>query len=89
MEMKALEELDKIGIKSEKSLRFYRGRGCPNCFNTGYHGRIAVFETLPINRDIRSMISERKARAEIEAALRAAETGFVSLRENAVRLANA
>jgi MSHA biogenesis protein MshE len=28
---------------------FYRGRGCPHCNNTGYHGRIGVFEFLEIS----------------------------------------
>ena len=31
------------------SLRFKRGAGCPNCHNTGYHGRIGVFELLEID----------------------------------------
>lgn len=80
------EELENIGVKPEEGLCFYRGKGCPNCFNTGYRGRIAVFEMLPINRSVRSMISEKRARTEIEQELRSSKAGFVSLRENAVRL---
>lgn len=83
----SMEELERVGIEPEEGLHFYRGKGCPHCFNTGYYGRIAVFEMLPINRHIRSMISEKKARTEIEAELKSAKTGFVSLRDNAIRLA--
>ncbi|MGN0403965.1 MAG: GspE/PulE family protein [Bariatricus sp.] len=80
------EELEEVGIQPEEGLHFYRGRGCPHCFDTGYRGRIAVFEMLPINRTVRTMISERKGRMAIEEELRSSAAGFVSLRENAIRL---
>ena len=80
------DELDDLKIKDADGLKFYKGTGCPNCFNTGYRGRIAVFEMLPISRNIRTMISTRRPRSEIEEALKDKSTGFVSLEENAVRL---
>src|SRR5690625_1424497 len=36
----------------------HRGRGCGNCNNTGYRGRIAIHEVLQINEDIRKLIME-------------------------------
>jgi type IV pilus assembly protein PilB len=36
-----------------------RGKGCHNCNNTGYKGRLAVHEILPVDAKIRSMISSR------------------------------
>ncbi len=36
----------------------YRGRGCVYCRNTGYSGRIAVFELFPITSRVRAMITE-------------------------------
>lgn len=60
------EELDDLGMKYEEGLKFFRGKGCPNCFNTGYRGRIAVFEILPNNRKVRAFpsltVSKRKNR---------------------------
>jgi type IV pilus assembly protein PilB len=44
-----------------------RGRGCHNCNNTGYRGRIAVHEILMIDSVIRSMISQRATTEEITA----------------------
>ena len=79
-------ELDDLGIKREEGMQFFRGAGCPECFNTGYRGRIAVFEMLPIDRKLRTLISKRASREEIEAVLRDPESGFVSIRENALRL---
>jgi type IV pilus assembly protein PilB len=36
----------------------YRGSGCGSCRNTGYAGRIAVFELLPITSEVRQMITQ-------------------------------
>jgi len=36
----------------------YRGRGCVSCRNTGYAGRVAVYEVLPITSKVRPMITE-------------------------------
>jgi type IV pilus assembly protein PilB len=80
------EELEDLGLHPEPGMQFYRGEGCPHCFNSGYKGRIAVFEMLPVNRAVREMISARAGRETIEQALKAPESGFVSLRENAIRL---
>ncbi len=40
-------------------LRFYRGKGCRFCDNTGYTGRTAIFEVLEVNEDMRSMVVEK------------------------------
>ena len=80
------EELDTLGLKSTDGLVFYKGEGCPNCFDTGYRGRIAVFEMLPITNKVRTMIADGSSRAQIEEELKSPEAGFVSLRENALRL---
>jgi len=44
-----------VSIKKDKSAQvvtFKRGAGCPHCHNTGYRGRIGVFEMLEINEDM-------------------------------------
>ena len=80
------EELDTLGLKPGGDMVFYKGEGCPNCFDTGYRGRIAVFEMLPITNKVRTMIADGSSRAQIEEELKSPEAGFVSLRENALRL---
>lgn len=47
---------DKKMLGNESILTLYRGRGCPNCNNTGYKGRIAIHEILVIDKEFRSMI---------------------------------
>ncbi|MGN0169631.1 MAG: GspE/PulE family protein [Lachnospiraceae bacterium] len=80
------DELEQLGMKPESGLKFYRGSGCPNCFNTGYRGRTAVFEIMPVNRRIRTAVAEKKGRAAVEEILKSPEYGFVSLHDNALRL---
>ena len=80
------EELEDLGIEMEPGLQFYKGEGCPDCFDTGYKGRVAVFEMLLVDRAIRNIINHGGSRAEIEAILNKPESGFVPLRKNAQRL---
>lgn len=61
------EELEDLGIEMEPGLKLYRGAGCSHCYNTGYRGRTAVFEMLPITRAVRTLIYEQRGRDAIEA----------------------
>ena len=74
------EELEMIGLPADTDETFYRGKGCPECFNTGYRGRIAVFEML------RGLIEKGAGRDVIEKELKSADSGFISLHDNGVRL---
>jgi type IV pilus assembly protein PilB len=80
------EELTDLALPKKPGQKFFRGAGCPDCFNTGYRGRAAIFEMMPINSNVRSLISENARRSELEAALKDSKSGFVSMRENAIRL---
>jgi len=80
--------LSRIGMSGATGLTFYRGKGCPDCFNTGYRGRIAVFEILQINAKIRAIIGSGGTRKEIEDELATEGDNFVSLWQNAMRLVN-
>ena len=79
-------ELAELGLPPQEGLQFYRGEGCPDCFDTGYRGRIAVFEMLEITAKVRRMIADGANRLEIEEELKKPGSGFVSLRDNALRL---
>src|SRR5437773_3032861 len=39
---------------------FYRGRGCEECRETGYRGRIGIFELLPITPELRLLILQKR-----------------------------
>ena len=80
------EELEDLRMAPEPGLRFYRGKGCPDCYNSGYRGRIAVFEMLNITPRLRTMINKNATREDITEELQKPEYNFVTLRENALRL---
>jgi type IV pilus assembly protein PilB len=61
-----------------KTLRIKRGRGCERCNNTGYKGRIGLFEVLLFTDEIRDMILS--GASSIELKRKAIEEGMVSLR---------
>ncbi|MEW6326520.1 MAG: GspE/PulE family protein [Thermodesulfobacteriota bacterium] len=61
---------------------FYQGRGCAECYGTGYRGRTAIFELLDLTDDMREMIAGRTPLSRLKKAAR--ECGTVFLREAAV-----
>jgi len=54
--------------------------GCRRCFNTGYSGRIGLFEVLPVTREIRRLVLDQATADEIRDVARAA--GMRTLRED-------
>ena len=47
-----------LGIP-ENEVRVFRGRGCPQCRDTGYQGRVGIFEMMPIVEPIRRLIQQQ------------------------------
>ena len=78
------DELKGAGLDvGEKGIiKLHRGKGCIKCRNTGYLGRLAVFEVLPLSEDIKKMITAQTDVAAIGE--RAKKEGMVTMRENAV-----
>jgi MSHA biogenesis protein MshE len=67
------------------STEFKRGRGCPACNNTGYSGRIGIFELLEINIELADAL-RRNDSADFASVARNLP-GFVSLSDSALQLA--
>ena len=80
------EELDKLGVKIQPGTKFKSGKGCQHCFNTGYSGRIAIFEIMMVTPEIRDLIYKKAGRLAIEEALKKEGSNFVSLKEAGVKL---
>jgi type IV pilus assembly protein PilB len=55
-----------IGPEEAKGLTFYKGAGCTMCSNTGFKGRLAIHQVLPISDAIRKLIVDRATPDEIE-----------------------
>lgn len=63
--------------------KFYYGKGCDNCNNTGYKGRIGIFEMLRITPAVEEMINERLPTQSIRK--QAVEEGMTLLRQSGLR----
>jgi type IV pilus assembly protein PilB len=61
--------------------RFQKGRGCTECNQTGYKGRIGVFELLVLNELVRDSILERRTSHEIRT-ISVQHSGLVTLLED-------
>ena len=58
--------------------RFYRGKGCDRCNNTGYKGRLGLFEFMLMNDDLREMVVDGASTDDMRT--KAESFGMVSLR---------
>ena len=72
-----------LGVSPQE--KFYKGKGCDKCRNTGYKGRMAVYELLPMSEQLRRMVSQGNGADIIEA--KAIEQGMVPLTQNALKAA--
>ncbi len=61
-------------------VHLYRGKGCEACGNTGYRGRIGIYELLQIDKDLEELIVQKKNSTTL--LLKAREHGFMFLFED-------
>jgi type IV pilus assembly protein PilB len=59
------ELLMRFGLENDEDATFMRGKGCFNCMNTGYKGRIGIFEILFNDEMIQDMVLKRNSAQEI------------------------
>ena len=62
-----------------KGKRFFRGSGCENCNNTGYKGRVGLFELMILNNELRELIMQNASTDDLRNA--AQKSGMVTLRD--------
>lgn len=79
MEDKNLLAMTKaISGKSDiRAIRFFRGKGCDLCENTGYEGRTSIFEVLEVTENLRKLIIEKNSSDTIRT--KAVEEGMTSM----------
>ena len=62
---------------------FFYGEGCPKCSQTGYRGRVGLFEMIKVSDSIRELINNRAPTLAIKQ--KALEQGMRSLRDDGLR----
>jgi type IV pilus assembly protein PilB len=75
-------EMDVLKIREPVTL--YRGAGCSSCNFTGYRGRVAIHEIMPVNAQIRELIDKRASIDHIRNV--AIRQGTTTLRDNSTEL---
>jgi type II secretory ATPase GspE/PulE/Tfp pilus assembly ATPase PilB-like protein len=78
-------ELAMLAVSREfvQGKKFYRGRGCVHCRNTGYHGRTGIFEMLEMKQNVRRLVYDNTNQEDIRTA--ALSNGMRPLRDAAFR----
>jgi type II secretory ATPase GspE/PulE/Tfp pilus assembly ATPase PilB-like protein len=79
------EYLEALHFAGDKRRSFSRGEGCRECFDTGFQGRKGIYEVLPCEGDLRSLIARDP---ELEAIRKwQVDQGHPSLLQGGLRLA--
>lgn len=78
------EILGSLGLTAEdaKSFPWYQGKGCGTCANSGFKGRCAIHQVLPVSDGVRKLIIDRATPDEIEK--QSIQEGINNLRMSAV-----
>ncbi len=79
------EIFDDLELSAEQTRghRFYRGAGCELCNNTGYKGRLALFELLVMSNELRELVMANAQADELRELAR--KQGMVGLRDSGIR----
>lgn len=75
------EVAEKLGLtNASEPIQLYHGKGCKECFNSGYSGRIAIGEVIPLTAAVRELIMKGAQEEAIKSKARL--EGMKTLREN-------
>lgn len=79
------ESLIKKIFGTKKRIRVFRGKGCKACVNTGFAGRVGVFEVMEMKNEIQALIMKKANAGEIQQA--AIECGMTTMLEDGINKA--
>jgi type IV pilus assembly protein PilB len=72
-----------FSIDEAPQIKLFKGRGCANCNNTGYRGRLGLFEVMEITDEIRELILSGASAMELKR--KAIDEGMLSLRASGLQ----
>ena len=80
----AEKELGILPPKEKKpdKIEFFHGKGCDNCSNTGYKGRIGIFEVFTLTDDLKEMVAKRASGTELGA--QAIKNGMTTMKQDGI-----
>jgi len=73
-----------LGIPADevKSFQVYKGKGCSLCNNTGYKGRVGLYEVMPMKEEVKELVLSRASTSEIKK--EAIRLGMKTLRQSGI-----
>ena len=76
------EGLIEVGFSKQEAaeLKIYKGRGCANCNNTGFKGRVGLYEVMEVTDELRELIIIGASAMELRR--KAIDLGMITLRES-------
>lgn len=77
------EEAKKYGVDLSNELKFYYGKGCPQCNESGYKGRLAVVEVLEVSAKLQEIIADRRG-AEVEVLEEGRRQGMMFMKQDGI-----
>ena len=76
------EELKDIGLSDDEKIDFYKEKSCDRCMNTDYKGRIAIFELMRPDDNLRNRIIAKTPIEELKR--EACASGMITLHEDGI-----
>ena len=74
--------LQEVGFREDEasSVKIFKGHGCSNCNNTGYRGRVGLFEVMEVSEEVRELILSGASAMELKR--KSMEEGMIDLRRS-------
>ncbi len=76
-------EIESLGVEVDSGLRLKRGRGCEACFDSGYRGRVGIYEPLVVDHELQVLILKNPSIDDIRAFQK--RKGNLSLRADGIQ----
>ncbi len=81
-EIEKLPEQEKKNINLTNPLMLYRGKGCNECNNTGFKGRLGIFEVLPMEDEIEELTLKKVPASKIQE--QAIKLGMITMKQDGI-----
>ena len=80
----AEKEIKNLPEKEEKpaKIQFFHGKGCANCSNTGYKGRVGIFEVFNLTDELKEMVAQKTSGTQL--GKKAIEQGMVTMKQDGI-----
>ena len=76
------EDIERYGWQQHGQVRLAKGRGCPACYDSGYKGRIANHEILPITSELQSLMVNNPSHDDLSGYLK--KSGIPTLYQDGI-----